>query len=246
MRMKSGGGGGGGGSVVNAPGSQVGFKLYNLDGGGGGGGGGEADGSIPEINAQALMLAAARKRDSGHNERFYEEIDYERRCRKRKARLITATEEAFAHIKRLNQEKAPSVPMDADEAAKAIFPTFARSLSKFLRVTRQQPRHSAEQVIRHLTECLSFDLGPRAFLERFFSTQETFEVRFLLPSSFLDLSEVRWFLQASQLETKWSILTDEIASRDISHGTTFSLLCHSPGPDSGSRLLTLPSSAWMG
>ena len=33
--------------------------------------------------------------------RFYEEYEYERRLKKRRAKLITATEEAFAHIKRM-------------------------------------------------------------------------------------------------------------------------------------------------
>ena len=78
--------------------------------------------------------------------------------------------------------------MEAEEAARAIFPSFSRPLSKFLRVTRQQPRHSAEQTTRHLTECLSFDLSPRAFLERFFSQQETFEVSFGLEQQFVSVT----------------------------------------------------------
>ena len=40
------------------------------------------------------------KKELSHNERFYEEYEYERRLKKRRAKLITATEEAFAHIKR--------------------------------------------------------------------------------------------------------------------------------------------------
>ena len=56
----------------------------------------------------------AGKRDSTgaqgghHNDRFYEEFEYERRLKKRKSRLIAATEEAFAHIKRLHDEKSKS------------------------------------------------------------------------------------------------------------------------------------------
>lgn len=49
-------------------------------------------------------LRESRRRDSSHNERFYEEHDYERRVKKRRARLITAAEEAFTHIKRLHHE----------------------------------------------------------------------------------------------------------------------------------------------
>lgn len=45
-----------------------------------------------------------RRRDSSHNERFYEEHDYERRVKKRRARLVTATEDAFTHVKRINHD----------------------------------------------------------------------------------------------------------------------------------------------
>ena len=51
-----------------------------------------------------MLSSHNRRRDSSHNERFYEEHDYERRVKKRRARLITAAEEAFTHIKRLNHE----------------------------------------------------------------------------------------------------------------------------------------------
>lgn len=57
--------------------------------------------------------------------------------------------------------------MDAHEAAQAVFPSLARALQKYLRVTRQQPRHSVESILQHLAQCLSHDLSPRAFLERF-------------------------------------------------------------------------------
>ncbi len=54
-----------------------------------------------------LVLQNGRmsRRGSSHNERFYEEHEYERRVRKRRARLIAATEEAFTHIKRLQDEQ---------------------------------------------------------------------------------------------------------------------------------------------
>lgn len=52
-----------------------------------------------------MLAAHARRRDSSHNERFYEEHEYERRVKKRKARLVTAAEEAFTHIKRLHNDQ---------------------------------------------------------------------------------------------------------------------------------------------
>lgn len=38
------------------------------------------------------------------NDRFYEEYEYERRLRKRRARLVTTTEEAFMHVRRIQDE----------------------------------------------------------------------------------------------------------------------------------------------
>ena len=41
---------------------------------------------------------------SAHNERYHEEGEYERKVRKRRARLITSTEESFAHIRRMRED----------------------------------------------------------------------------------------------------------------------------------------------
>lgn len=57
--------------------------------------------------------------------------------------------------------------MDPSEAAQAIFPSMARSLQKFLRVTRQQPRYTMESILQHLALCIGHDMGPKAFLERY-------------------------------------------------------------------------------
>ena len=99
----------------------------------------------------------------GHNDRFYEELEYERRVRKRKARLIIAAEDAFTHIRRLGQREnaGPAIPMDPHEAAQAIFPSMARALQKFLRITRQQPWHTMDSVLRHLATCIQHDMTPK-------------------------------------------------------------------------------------
>lgn len=70
-------------------------KVYDVDGGAM-----DEDGDIPPRN-QTTVLPARR---SGHNDRFYEEHEYERRVRKRKARLVSAAEDAFTHIKRMHDE----------------------------------------------------------------------------------------------------------------------------------------------
>uniref|UniRef100_A0A5S6QJB5 Vang-like protein n=1 Tax=Trichuris muris TaxID=70415 RepID=A0A5S6QJB5_TRIMR len=195
--------------------SQVGssvtpFKIYDVDG--------RSDSvNLPEVDAKAIMAAAARKRDSGHNERFYEEMEWERRVRKRKARLLTAAEEAFGHVQRIHMEKGVCAPMDACEAAQAVFPALARSLQKYIRVTKQQPRHPAESVLRHLTNCLTYDMSARAFLERFFGQFET-------PDNCVEYA-------------KWSIACRPLVSQNLSHGLTFQLRCHSSGFDSAVTLL---------
>lgn len=147
---------------------QSSFKFYDVDGSVTGGQNRSGNGGD-----RAVLAAQARRRDSSHNERFYEEHDYERRVRKRRARLITAAEEAFAHIKRLHSDadSAPNPgPMDPMEAAQAVFPSMARSLQKYLRVTRQQPRHSVESILARLARCLAQDAAPKAFLEPFFTS----------------------------------------------------------------------------
>ena len=67
-------------------------------------------------------------------------------------------------------------PMESYEAAQSIFPTISRPLQKYLRVTRQQPRHTMESILQHLSLCLSYDMSPRAFLEKFLVTEPVLQV----------------------------------------------------------------------
>lgn len=73
------------------------FKFYDVDG--------VANNTLQHSQSRAMLAAHARRRDSSHNERFYEEYEYERRVKKRRARLITAAEEAFTHIKRQHNDQ---------------------------------------------------------------------------------------------------------------------------------------------
>ena len=83
-------------------------------------------------------------------------------------------------------------PMESYEAAQAIFPTLSRPLQKYLRITRQQPRHSVEAILQHLSTCLSYDLSPRAFLEKYIVTTPVLQVRhdseFFKRNRFLDFT----------------------------------------------------------
>ncbi|XP_063225353.1 vang-like protein 2 [Bacillus rossius redtenbacheri] len=183
------------------------FKFYEVDG---------INNSAMQSQSRAMLAAQARRRDSSHNERFYEEHDYERRVKKRRARLITAAEEAFTHIKRVHNEQVSSIPMDPREAAQAVFPSMARALQKYLRVTRQQPHHSVESILAHLADCLSHDLTPRAFLEPYLVTAPVLQNE----------------KEQKSVQT-WALICEELLSRPIGHGVTFqlrqndvSLICH--------------------
>jgi len=73
------------------------FKIYDVDG--------APDGDVGAAGMRAGMITSAgRHRESGHNDKFYEEQEYERRVTRRRARVTVAAEEAFGHIKRLHQE----------------------------------------------------------------------------------------------------------------------------------------------
>jgi hypothetical protein len=78
--------------------------------------------------------------------------------------------------------------MDPYEAAQAIFPSMARPLQKYLRITRQQPRHTVESILQHLAICLSHDLSARAFVEKFLAASPVMQVKSKSgPSAFLFL-----------------------------------------------------------
>ncbi|NWH42090.1 VNG2A protein, partial [Chloropsis hardwickii] len=78
-------------------------------------------------------------------------------------RLVVAVEEAFTHIKRLQEEdqKNPREIMDPREAAQAIFASMARAMQKYLRTTKQQPYHTMESILQHLEFCITHDMTPK-------------------------------------------------------------------------------------
>jgi hypothetical protein len=78
-------------------------------------------------------------------------------------------------------------PMESYEAAQSIFPTISRPLQKYLRVTRQQPRHTMESILQHLSTCLSFDMSPRAFLEKYLVTKPVLQVMNVIFKLFHDI-----------------------------------------------------------
>lgn len=96
--------------------------------------------------------------------------------------------------------------MEPDEAAQAIFPSMARSLQKYLRITRQQPRHSMQSILTHLSTCLTFDLSPKAFLEKY-----------IVSSPVLQNEKENKSIQT------WGLVCNILLSRGIEPGTVFML-----------------------
>ncbi|CAH2046858.1 unnamed protein product, partial [Iphiclides podalirius] len=142
--------------------AQSSIKFYDVDGSNTNTASGQ-----PRSAPGSCAGSGGRRRDSGsaHNERYYEEAERARRVRKRRARLLSAAEEAFAHVRRVRG--AGGAALGPREAAQAVFPSLARALQKYLRATRQQPRHSADAVLAQLARSLAQDASPRAFLEPF-------------------------------------------------------------------------------
>ncbi|XP_028847777.1 vang-like protein 1 isoform X2 [Denticeps clupeoides] len=180
----------------------AGLKVYNVDGPGNNATAGQS---------RAMIAAAARRRDTSHNELYYEEADHERRVRKRKARLVVAVEEAFTHVRRMQEEelkKPPGEVMDPREAAQAIFPSMARALQKYLRTTRQQHLHSMESIQKHLAFCITNNMSPKAFLESYLTAGPT-----------LQYGRERW------MAGQWTLVSEASVTSNLRDGTVFTLKC---------------------
>lgn len=75
--------------------------------------------------------------------------------------------------------------MNPHEAAQSIFPSLARALQKYLRITRQQPRHTMDSILSHLALCLAHDMSPRAFLEKYLVSSPVMQVGWSKAISFI-------------------------------------------------------------
>ena len=96
--------------------------------------------------------------------------------------------------------------MDPTEAAQAIFPSMARTLQKYLRITRQQPKYTMENILEHLGCCVAHDMSPKSFLQRY-----------LLPAPII-------YSDKDYRDTQtWVVICDQLLSRAIEHGTLFQL-----------------------
>jgi vang-like len=173
------------------------------------------------------------------NDRFYEEYEFERRLRKRRARLLTSAEEAFTHIRRVQSNMDPEIEFDIDtetpekkkitimdpfEAAQAIFTSIARDLRRYLRVTRQQPYFTRESIVAHLANCISYDMSPKAFLQRFLAAEPiVFNERVAAynpndpntKSNGVGSHGVNYHLNLKTLEQSWILICDTVLYQNI-------------------------------
>ena len=96
--------------------------------------------------------------------------------------------------------------MDPMEAAQAIFPSMARALQKYLRITRQQPRYTMENILNHLATCVAHDMSPKSFLERYMTQ-----------------GPVIWNDKDYKSTQTWVLICDQLLSRACEDGTLFQL-----------------------
>ncbi|XP_073473712.1 vang-like protein 1 isoform X3 [Aquarana catesbeiana] len=105
--------------------------------------------------------------NSNYKDRYYEDIEYERKIRRRHARLVVAVHRAFSQVNLLDDGTKSSQALPPREAAQSIFPLVAQSLQRYLRTTRQAHLYSMEAIIHHLSQCLTHNMSAQAFLEQY-------------------------------------------------------------------------------
>ncbi|CAG5110566.1 Oidioi.mRNA.OKI2018_I69.chr2.g4952.t1.cds [Oikopleura dioica] len=172
------------------------FKVYNIDETG------ENHHPDEEADAKAIITAAARRRDAGQNERYFHDVERERRIRKRRSRLECAVDDAFTVVHRdINSNHS------AREVAEELWPTMARSMQKYLRTTRQHQHYTREDVLDHLSFCFRHGIGPRGFLAKYLSPQPSITY----PGHLLD-------------NAAWSVSCDEPLLSGIRAGVTFEII----------------------
>ncbi|EDO27076.1 predicted protein [Nematostella vectensis] len=96
--------------------------------------------------------------------------------------------------------------MDPEETAQSLFPSFARPLQKYLRTVKQHHRHNMDAILKHLAHCLTFDMSPKAFLERYLNDQPCIE-----------------YTGASVGPQSWSLVCEEQVTSGLSNSTVFQL-----------------------
>jgi vang-like len=101
---------------------------------------------------------------------------------KKKAQLITSTEEAFKQLRRISDDhiSVNNHALDCHAAARALFPHVIQPLHKYFKSTNQQSSHTMDSIIKHLTIYIMYGMAPKAFLEKYLSSVPTLQVLLML------------------------------------------------------------------
>ena len=253
---KTRGGGGGGGNMSMVSGN---FRDNKSIGKGEDDDGGEGMGMSRKMNSSRMTNVTSTGRAVGGggiynaSDRLYEEYEYERKLKKRRARLVTTTEEAFTHIRRMQPDMESSTNtsnntggtgasqtlMDPYEAAQAIFMSISRDLRRYLRITRQYPYFTRESIVAHLANCVSYDMSPRSFLQRYLSpeplcfneqalvsasTEQERKLSSVLPgSSGIGSHGVNYHLNLKTMDQSWILICDTALHQGIDDNILFVL-----------------------
>lgn len=100
----------------------------------------------------------------------------------------------------------------------------ARSLQKYLRLTKQTGRHNLQSIYEHLAKCLLYRLSPRAFLEKFLNQDPVWQqnetnlfARCRLQTGDSAVLMNNSFGEDLELNS-WSLVCDTLLSRQIGSG----------------------------
>lgn len=130
----------------------------------------------------------------------------------------------------------PPIGMDANQAARSMYPSIARSLQKYLRLTKQTGRHNLQSIYEHLSKCLLYKLGSRAFLEKFVNLDPVWQqnetklfaqCRLMNQDSMALGNGYQKQLKQANSEPEinsWSLICDTLLSRQINSGKLHSSL----------------------
>ncbi|CAF1058840.1 unnamed protein product [Brachionus calyciflorus] len=186
--------------------------------------------SLKSRKSSKNLRSSKYEANSGYNlsanDRLYEEYDFDKRLKRKKAKLLQVTEEAFNLIRRdfsmgensdISENK--KTLMDPYEAAQAVFSSIARDLRRFLRITKQQPYFTRESIVSHLANCISYDMTPKSFLQRYTEGEGlVFNDRAML------LNEQRLgTLNAKSKDQTWILISDLALYQSIENDIMFVL-----------------------
>ncbi|XP_066455526.1 vang-like protein 1 isoform X2 [Eleutherodactylus coqui] len=141
---------------------------------------------------------------TNYKDRYYADIELERKIRRRRARLVVTVHRSFSEVQRMDNRIKSGQAIDAREAAQSIFPLIAQSLQRYLRSTQQTHLYSMESIIKHLTLCLMHSMSPQAFLEQY-----------LRPGAQCEYSGAQPAL--------WTLVSEEAVTRSLKSNLTFCL-----------------------